>query len=195
MADSGLITEKFQNAVLFILQNSSVRPGITSLLKMLYFADSQHYRSFLSSITGSRYVAIERGPVVDDYKRHFEDLVEFGIVREREVPILGVSNPKKEYEPLYEPDYSVFSSTELHVLSAVVRECGTISGSVLSQRSHLEGPWVFAWDSKSPGRPIPNPLFRWLDNLPDEFGIERAKARIEERGLSELISELPATRA
>ena len=37
--------DKFENAVLYLLKRSiSTRPGVTALLKMLYFSDYEHYR-------------------------------------------------------------------------------------------------------------------------------------------------------
>jgi len=37
--DHSPIDEKLTNAVLYLLQNAPTKPGVTVLLKMLYFAD------------------------------------------------------------------------------------------------------------------------------------------------------------
>ncbi len=173
---------KFENTVLYLLRRCfPVQPGLTSLLKMLYFADYEHYRQFLSPITGVEYVALERGPVVDGYKELFEQMTTKGIVSLFEATILGRSEKRLEYRPEIEPDVTVFSSTELGVLDSVAHQYRTETGTALSEKTHLEGPWNFVWDPHDPGRPIPYPLFRWLDNLPDEADLLEAKELITSR--------------
>lgn len=158
---------KFQNTVLYLLRGCSpAHPGVTSLLKMLYFADYEHYRRFLTPITGAEYVALERGPVVNGYKDLFQQLVDEGVVRRYDATVLGIKEKKLEYRPEQEPDATVFSATELGVLDEVAAKYGSETGLALSEKTHLEGPWSLVWNWREPGRPIPYMLFRWLDNLP-----------------------------
>jgi uncharacterized phage-associated protein len=182
---------KFENAVLYLLHRCSpTRPSLTSLLKMIYLSDYEHYRQFLAPITDTQYVALERGPVVDDYKRIFSEMVEAEILTLHESSILGRKEKKSEYQPVMEPDVSVFSSSELGVMDSVAEKDGTKTGVFLSEKTHLEGPWQYVWDWRDPGQPIPYLLFRWVDNLPTDDDLERAadhvsanqeiQARIEE---------------
>jgi uncharacterized phage-associated protein len=173
---------KFQNTVLYLLRRCATsHPGVTSLLKMLYFADYEHYRQFLRPITGAEYVALERGPVVNDYKMLFEQLVTEGVVKKHEASVLGIKEKKIEYRPLQEPDTSVFASTELAILDHVAEQFGSETGLALSEKTHLEGPWSLVWDWRQPGRSIPYMLFRWLDNLPDEADVAEARKQIAAR--------------
>ena len=142
---------------------------------MLYFADRAHYRQFLSPITGAQYVALERGPAVNDYKRLFDEMVSNGTLSLHKATILGRRDKKYEYLPKKEPNRSVFTPSELRVLDAVVAEHGVSTGIALSEATHREGPWTFVWDPYRPGLPIPYVLFRWLDNMPDEADLEAAK--------------------
>ena len=66
--------DKLASTVLYLLRGCSAKLGLTSLLKMIYFADYRHFQEHLSPISGARYVAMERGPVVEDYWKVFEDL-------------------------------------------------------------------------------------------------------------------------
>ena len=166
---------KLTNAVLYLLRGCRSRPGVTHLLKMLYYADYWHYRSYLRVITGAEYVALERGPVLDQYKEVFAALEASGVLCRREVPVEGKSEPKVELSAEVEPDESMFSPNELATLERVIAECGHLNGYALSRRTHYEGPWQFAWDPNQVGRKIPRITFRWLDNLPDDE--ERALAR------------------
>lgn len=173
---------KFENTVLYLLHSCApVRPGLTSLLKMVYLADFAHYRQFLSPITDAEYVALERGPVINGYKEVFEQMTKDRIVTLHEASILGRQEKKLEYRPVLEPDVSVFSPSELGVLDSVANQDGWKTGVDLSEKTHLEGPWQLVWDPREKGRPIPYPLFRWLDNLPDESDLAEANEHIEAR--------------
>lgn len=159
---------KLTNAVLYLLRGCPSRPGVTHLLKMLYYADYWHYRRCLRLITGAEYVALERGPVIDHYKDIFAALEEAKVISRHAVPVEGKADPKIEFSPEVEPDESVFSENELATLDKVITECAHLNGHALSRRTHLEGPWLFAWDPNDVGRKIPPMTFRWLDNLPDD---------------------------
>ena len=173
---------KFENTVLYLLRRCfPEQPGLTVLLKMLYFEDYEHYRHHLSPITGADYVALERGPVVDGYKALFDEMTEKGLVTLFEATNVGHQDKTWEYRPVGDPDLSLFSSTELDVLDLVAAHHGSETGVALSEKTHLEGPWSLVWDARDQGRPIPYPLFRWLDNLPDESDLLEAKGQIESR--------------
>ena len=173
---------KFDNTVLYLLRRCfPAQPGLTSLLKMLYFADYEHYRQFLSPITGAPYVALERGPVVNNYREVFKQMVEDGVVTLFEATNIGQQEKTMQYRPAKEPDVSMFSATEKEILDQVVKEHGADSGADLSEKTHLDGPWSLVWDSHYPGLPIPYALFRWLDNMPDEDDLLEAKRHLESR--------------
>ena len=182
---------KLASTVLYLLKGCPVRPGLTSLLKMIYFADYWHFYRHLSSVTGSQYVAMDRGPVIDDYWQVFESLEKQGLLKTEEVPMAGhPGNPKKEFMALVEPDEDLFSETELEVLNQVISECGQMTGSTLSHKTHQEGPWAFIWDAKEPSRQIPYIAFRWLANLPNERDIEEAKGIIGREDMVNQVAEL-----
>lgn len=190
---SGALDEgKLFSTILYLLRRcGSVRPGLTSLLKMVYFADYWHYQKHLSSITGAQYVACERGPVIEDYWQVFESMEGQKLLAMRDVPMAGhPGHPKMEYLALVEPDKDLFSETELEVLNDVIHECGWDTGVSLSDRTHREGPWSFIWDAKKPNRPIPYIAFRWLANLPDEGDVEAARAIIAQEDVASQITAL-----
>lgn len=184
--------EKFNNTVLYLLNRAPGRPGRMHLLKMLFFADYEHYRRYLSPVTGADYVALPDGPVVNDYKQVFGDLVSQGVLEVREVPIAGLQNKKIEYRPLRQAELSVFSQSELAILDAVVREHGSSTGVALSEKTHRDGPWQLAFDKLNQGNRIPYMLFRWIDNYPEEQDIELARQAMLDRGLDQRVAQLNA---
>jgi uncharacterized phage-associated protein len=184
---------KFAHTVLYLLRGCPRPPGLTHLLKMIYYSDIGHYRRYLRPITGGRYVALERGPVLDGYQVHLENLERAGILERKEVPVEGKPKPKTEYEGLREPNEAVFSVSELEVLDEVIAACGGSNGAALSRRTHGDGPWSLAWNPLKPGQPLPYMIFRWLDNLADEDEREQAKRVIFDRGLDKQVAELNGT--
>lgn len=193
MAQAKSMDAKLASTILYLLRHCTPeRPGLTSLLKMLYYADHDHYRKHLCSITGGRYVAMERGPVLDGYKATFAAFEKLGVLKKREVAVPGRTEKKWEYAACMEPDETLFSDSELSVLDAVIKRHGNASGVELSMRTHLEGPWVFAWNPRHPGQPIPYTLFRWLDNTPDDADLALARKRLARASIATLVKTLAA---
>ena len=187
--------EKLANTVLYLLKGCApAQPSLTALLKMLWFADSRHYRQHLASITGRQYVALKNGPVFDNYTALFQGLVDSGVVEKTTVPIHGMPNPKEEYQPLQEPNTAVFLPSELEVLDAVIAECSGKSGTLLSGASHRDAPWIFAWDADNPGNPIPYAVIRWMDNLPEESDIDAVTEALARPGVAATIEALNAAK-
>ena len=160
---------KFANTVLYLLERCAPeKPGIQALLKMLWFADLWHYREHLKVITGSEYIAMTSGPVVENYKAVFASLASQGVLRYQQVEVYGKPKKKEEYTPLVEANDDIFDESELRTLGRVVKECAGESGTALSRRTHLDGPWLHVWNEQRPNQPIHRTAFRWLDNLPDD---------------------------
>ncbi len=176
-------TNKLANTVLYLLRGcGTARPSLRSLLKMIWFADYRHYRKHLRPITGGRYVALERGPVLDKYVTLFRTFEQEGIWKKTTVAIHGGGakklKPKVEYVPKQEPNDAAFLPSEREVLDEVIGHCSGQSAAALSELSHRDAPWIFAWNANDPGRPIPYPLMRWMDNLPEEADLAVAKKAI-----------------
>jgi len=183
--------EKLTSTILYLLQGCApVRPSKTSLLKMLYYVDSEHYRKHLTPVTGAQYVALERGPVVNDYKKLLAGLVQDKALKEHQAAIQGRKETKTEYLPLREPDMDLFSESEIEVIDDVICRFGRMSGAALSERTHLEGPWTFAWNPVNPGNPMPYVLFRWLDCLPSDHDLVQAKVSLARPEVARRVREL-----
>jgi uncharacterized phage-associated protein len=185
--------EKFANTVLFLLKGCG-GAGVLKLVKMLYFADFEHYRRHLRPITGVQYVALKNGPVPDDYKQLFDELESSAVIRRREVPIHGALKPMMKCEALQEPNEHAFGPTEIEVLRDVLEQCRHETGNSLIERSHREGPWSWVWDPESAGKAIPYSLGRWLDNQPDDDDLETAARALESDDVQAALAALGATK-
>jgi len=169
--------DKLASTVLYILRGCAAsRPGLTSLLKMVWYTDYWHYQRHLRRVTDADYVAAERGPMIAGYEPLLDRMVTDGLLKVVEVPVQGhPGQPKMEYSPLMEPDESAFSESELEVLRDVIRELGDKNGAELTARTHSEPPWLLTYRSDRPARAISNLAMRWSENLPSEGDIDAAK--------------------
>lgn len=167
---------KLANTILYLLERcGSPLPGKQALLKMVWYADYWHYQEHLSLITESDYVAMPNGPVIDNYQQLLDGLVEQKVLTVEKVKVYGQPNPKEEYRPVVQADQARFSESELRTLQRVLTECGGRTGAELSKWTHLDPPWIIAWDEQRPNQRIPRMLFRWVENLPDEEDQEFAR--------------------
>jgi len=188
---------KLENTILYLLKRSaSHRPPMTVLLKMLWFVDYSHYREFLASITGARYVAMKRGPVVDGYRAILDSMESRGLLtQEKEAnAYFPDSPPTQYYSAATQPDVSQFSETELDVMENVIAECAHQTGKQLSDLTHgAREPWTLVWDdrAKSP-KPIEETVWRWSENLPDESDIALARLDVRRPHVQAALQKLRA---
>ena len=189
-----MASDKLASVVLYLLRGCApTRPSFTSLLKMIWFADYWHYQKHLATITDAQYVALPRGPVIDGYEQLFGELEAEGVLTKQEVPVQGhPDQPKQEYLPAMEPDEALLSQSELEVLNLVIERCGHKTGAALSALTHHDGPWPFIWNAAQPGRPIPYIAFRWLDNLPDDDDLAKARKAISQPRVAAKLKEILA---
>lgn len=167
---------KLTNTILYLLERcASPLPGKQALLKMVWYSDYWHYQEHLSLITESEYVAMPNGPVIDNYQDLLNALVSDGLLAVEKKTVYGKPNAKEEYRPLVESDESLFSESEVRILQRVLTDCGGRPGYELSLRTHLDPPWLMAWDEERPNQRIPRMLFRWAENLPDDEDQEFAR--------------------
>lgn len=142
--------DKFKALVHFIIANceNAAQLGATRLNKILWFSDMEAYHVTGVSITGSRYVRRDRGPVparilnaLDELKA--EDKIEITEPTQRYAPRL--------FESKQAPDESIFSDYELELvraLSSHIQNKFTATG--ISEASHDE-----IWGAATEGEEIP----------------------------------------
>lgn len=172
---------KTANTVLYLLRRSAQhRPPLTVLLKMLWYVDYFHYGRNLASVTGARYVALKRGPVIDDYKGLLERMELEGMLsQERETDDrFPKSAPTQYFSATQLQDISLFTESEIDTMEKVIAECAHKTGRELSDLTHgSREPWTLVWDEENAiqGKPIPEVLWRWSDNLPDATDLMLAR--------------------
>ena len=136
--------EKFLNVLLFF--STELKPSKVSLNKLFFYADFQYFKHFGTSITGTRYKAIDFGPVPIIYR----DLLNFAKKK-------GFIDVKEEwkgdflaeiFEAKKDIDKSFFSVEELQILNNVKEKFKAFSATKITEYSHKETAWLDNKDNK-----------------------------------------------
>lgn len=153
--------KKMHELIQYISQQcaSQANYGKTKLCKTLYYADSLSFAHLGQPITGWSYIKMPYGPYPDNIEFEFESMISRD---QLQMQATGgyYFHPKQKPVNLREPDLDVFSPQEISLVNFVIREIEDLSGTHLSNISHL-GPWKFAGD----GEEIPYESFH-LDVSP-----------------------------
>ncbi|MFC1475860.1 type II TA system antitoxin MqsA family protein [Candidatus Zixiibacteriota bacterium] len=124
---------KFLNAVLLFCKE----PVFTTVLnKLLFYSDFLHFKKFAISITGTRYVHMQFGPVPDEYRFCLALLESDSVLETEEVIFDGGSGAI--YISKAPADLGVFDESELRCLLHVKSRFEKISATDVSQYSHNE---------------------------------------------------------
>ncbi len=132
---------KLEQAILFFLTYANnAHLGKTKLMKLLYYADFDHFEKFDVPITGARYRKLPHGPVPDDAANALDALVRAGKVSPRSVQMGRYT--QERLDPLAEPDLRVFTAEETDTLHEVVRRWSEHTTARIEAATHGEAPWI-----------------------------------------------------
>ena len=133
--------DKFAEMVRFFAQE--LRPFKTKLNKLLFYADFTAFKMQGQSISGMKYLAIERGPVPHRYESLFDYMVEHGLIKQETVLFSQGYLGKSYYLPQSDRvGTSVLSEDELEALRAVALRLKDLTASEISELSHFEQAWL-----------------------------------------------------
>ena len=141
-------SKKFTEMVVFFAE--TIQPFKTKMNKLLFYADFLMFKQKGISISGVQYVAIDMGPVPNNFNGIFEylaneDLVDIhcknfpnGFYGEQ-----FVANENKKFDP------SLFSEEELNVLNHISEVFKSTSTRDIIDISHKENAWIENVETKS----------------------------------------------
>jgi uncharacterized phage-associated protein len=136
---------KFADMVIYFLDTA---PFKTKLNKLLFYADFAHFKYYGNSISGCKYVAIDLGPVPDQY-----GLI-FGLLEKKEVIKTTIyKNPKGEFDKfvsLKSTDDVRFTESEKEILNLILNRFSDCSTNEIIDISHKELAWINNSDKKAP---------------------------------------------
>ncbi len=129
--------EKLTEMVVYFAQNMT--PFITALNKFLFYSDFLYYSKEAVSMSGTRYRAIDKGPVPNNYDSIYEYMEESGAITiiKREYD-WGYS---KEFQANRDFDSDKFNDEELNTLKNVFTVFKGKNTTEIVEKSHLEDGW------------------------------------------------------
>lgn len=151
--------------------------GKTKLCKILYFADSLFFLHHGKPITGWRYIRMPHGPFPDGIEAEYDTMIELGMLQ---MQVLKGDYLYPLHKPvnLQLPDLDVFTSQEINTVEWVINQLENLSGSRLSEATHL-GAWKFAHEREE----IPYESFHLDTNELNQLEVDRGMEIAREHGL------------
>src|ERR1700693_226763 len=160
--------EKTVQAIAFFSQSGV--PDLTKLkvAKLLYFADKAHLLEQGSPIIGDVYFCMENGPVPSFALNEMNEAIN-SVLGKPEVPLTEKSDvnvftrvlnikegrPHPIFEARQPCEASVFSQSELEVLTETVRLYGSKTAGQLIELTHQEPTWLLANEGRPQGGRTP----------------------------------------
>lgn len=130
-------SSKLKNLVLYVLSKKTYNDeGIKKLNKILYFIDFYFYKKHEKLISDVNYAKAERGPIIDNYKAIFTELVQEGVLSfdSSKGPIL--------FSPQQSPNLSAFTADEIAHIDDILEKYGRLTSKELESISHSQQPWI-----------------------------------------------------
>lgn len=168
--------EKMRQLIQYISQRCASQSnfGKTKLCKTLYFADSLCFLHLGYPITGWEYIRMPHGPFPDGIEAEYEEMIDLGMLQ-MQIVKGDYLYPLHKPVNLQLPNLDVFTSQEISIVNSVIEQLEDMSGSYLSDVTHL-GAWKFAKEREK----IPYESFHLDTNaltpMEEVLGIEVAKA-------------------
>ena len=125
---------KFIQAIKFYCYDDHVVK--TKLMKLMFYADFKHFKDYGISISGARYAHANFGPVPDKFDTWLTALTEWLNEVSREERLFG--DYLGEVFTSDEPDWSVFSTSDLASLAYVKERFANMNAREIRDFSHIE---------------------------------------------------------
>ena len=132
--------EKVNQMILFFAMK--MKPWKTKLNKLLFYTDFLHYKNYGYSISGLRYVAINFGPVPDEYEILFT-IGRIDNVFKKSYQVINDDATGEKILPMKNAKLNtdIFNKNELDCLNRVYNKFVNISSSGIVEMSHNEPAW------------------------------------------------------
>lgn len=139
--------DKFAEMVVFF--SHQLKPYKTKLNKLLFYADFLMFKKSCFSISGVRYIAIDRGPVPNNFNSVFEYLYNSGVIE-----IIYTQFPQgymgEQFEGRSTRPFNarIFTDGELATMQLVATAFRDVTTADIVEMSHLEDAWLDNKQSK-----------------------------------------------
>lgn len=132
---------KFKNILHYIIQKCGNIDNIgkTVIWKILYFCDFDFYELYETSITGEKYVKLQRGPAPSHFDGVVDELKSEHSIKEINAKYCGFKQIK--FLSLKDPNLSGLSGEELKLIDNTISKLSSMTATQVSSYSHQDMPW------------------------------------------------------
>lgn len=133
--------DKLKASILFFVSSGDIVDlGKTKLMKLLYYADFDHFEQYGEPITGARYTRMDQGPVPREAFDVLDEMIESGALKFKLEPV----GPYQRhcFHPVAEPNLGLFSGPEMDTLHRVTEMWRAHSKNQIVAAAHGEAPWL-----------------------------------------------------
>jgi hypothetical protein len=149
----------------------------TKLNKLLFYADFLTFRELGKSVSGTRYVIGNFGPIPDDQEGFYSALIRSEVIEPREEFARDTGEPVEKLVSRSDFDRRKFELPELRILEAVKAFFGSMSAKQIADYSHQE----HAYRTHSMGETIPYTDAAGLRAIPVDLRVsKRASSSLAE---------------
>ncbi len=146
--------DKIVETLLFIAHKC---PGIDQYktVKIIYFADKQHFEQYSRPITFDAYYALENGPVGSnayDLLKSNQYALRRAKITSLPIRLEEIGNLILMKEPLRAVDYECFSKSDIRVLDAVIAKYACKTFGEIFDETHEHFAYQNAWINKKAGQ-------------------------------------------
>lgn len=165
---------KMEAVILFFLSHANNSwLGKTKLMKLIYYADFDHFEQYDQPVTGATYTKRQYGPLTDQGTAALHEMEKADKVRSLEIH--DGPYTRFRYEPVEQFDPAVLSQTELQTLNDVAERWRLHTAQQIVAATHGEPPWLAVRD----GETIPYELSYYRNNF-GEMELEEEASRESE---------------
>ncbi|MEM8923897.1 MAG: Panacea domain-containing protein [Actinomycetota bacterium] len=136
--DDAKFTELVLHAAQLLVGDPS--GGAVKLNKLLYFAETEHYRRTGRTITGVEFQKLPHGPAPRAMLDVRSRLAAAGRAR-LQSSVTDGGHRLDALVPLAEPDLSLFDESERHTIATVADQLRTMTATEVSELSHRQAGW------------------------------------------------------
>jgi uncharacterized phage-associated protein len=142
LTPNGLLDrDKIEQVILYFVHHvNNDMLGKTKLLKLIYYADFDHFERYDHPITGARYEKFQHGPVPTEVLGALDAMAERGDIDRSEEPCFDYVRIR--YTPNIAVDRSAFTDEEWETLESVKNRFIEWTTHQIVTATHGEAPWI-----------------------------------------------------
>jgi uncharacterized phage-associated protein len=134
---------KYREAILFFIEHiPRENLGKLKLMKLLYFADFDHFERYKKPLLGEGYLRWDNGPMPRSAEKILKGMSARKIIGIKKEPMPAPYKDHYVYTSSRSYDPEVFTSKEIETLHEVAEKWKKHTGTEIKNATHGDPPWI-----------------------------------------------------